>query len=887
MKNKNIELFLYGSGKRSYDVNNVYGTSWESNGRLEGYHVWSFTDKKHEYAPVDMDMSVKGKVTVNGEDVPYITWLPDKGNWRPWKLAVDMRRVHMVEGGTYTVEISGFRTADGEEFPAAETVFDCPKMEKTADYKYDEHDEQTVNVAREGAVLLKNEGNVLPLSNKKINVFGDIYYRFFNMSGGAGCINPRFSVGFMSGMTEYGGFELNEELRHYYEYDFGTVPDKAMLDRARKFSDIAIVALCRGSRESTDNRAQKGGYYLSDTEEALIAAVSEVFEKTVVILNVGYTVDVKFIEKYNIKGVLWFSYGGQYAGRVLAEVLNGTVNPSGRLTGTWALDYYDHPASKNYPESTVLDTEENQEPSIQVYYEEGMYVGYRYFDTYGVPVAYPFGYGLSYTDFEHKYLDASYDGECLTLRAEVKNTGSREGKQVLQLYVSKPDGRIEKCAHELVDFQKTRELSVGESEVLTFTVDNMELSSYDTQLAAMVMEKGDYVFSLGEHVNSLLPVYTVTLDGEKLVRQLHSYCVAKEKFDVMSRKKGISPKGISYFDFERDVPDMPKTERKVFDAPVLPEYNGETIYYEDVEKNPDLLDSFIAQMSVEELARINVCACAWSIDANGVAGSVYPIEKYGFKHFYAADGNSALRMHLRTTGMPCSNMVCASFNRELVYTVGRVIAEESFDEGVHMSLAPGMNMHRAPLCGRNPEYFSEDPVLTGIMAAYHAKGLQDNNVAAVYKHVIANNNEISRFRTHAIIDPRTFRELYVKPFELAMRICSADGIMTSYNAANDLYTATDSELMLGIFREEMGFDGFIMTDWGSYRTADAVMAVANGNCWLTPGTPDDTYTAPIVEGVKSGRVSIHRLRDNVKHLVKVMLKYTRIFGENKIKGKKA
>ena len=878
MNNKGRELFLYGSGRRYHDVNNVYGTSWEAVGALEGYHVWSFTDKNNDYAPVDMDMSVKGKVTVNGEEVPYKTWIPDRGNWRPMKLAVDMRRVHMVEGVTYTVEISGFRTADGEEFPSTETVFDCVKMEKTADYKYDEHDEQTLKVAREGAVLLKNEGGILPLVNKKINVFGEAFYRFFNMVGGAGCINPRFSAGFISGMTEHGGFELNEELRHYYEYEFGTVPDREMLERARQFSDIAVVSLCRGSKENFDNRADKGGYYLSDIEERLIAAVSEIFEKTVVILNVGYTIDVKFIDKYNIKGALWFSYGGQFAGRVLAEILNGTVNPSGRLTDTWALDYYDHPVAKNYPDCRALDNEENQTPSIQVYYEEGMYVGYRYFDTYGVPVAYPFGYGLSYTDFEYKYLSAEYDGERLTLRAEVKNTGNREGKQVLQLYVSKPDGRIEKCAHELVDFQKTRELAVGESEEITFTVDNLELSSYDTELAAMVMEKGDYVFFLGENVNAIERVYSVTLAEEKLVKQLHSYCVPKEKFDVMSKKKGISPKGMTSIDVERNIPFMPKTERKVFDAPVLPEYNGETIYYEDVEKNPDLLDSFIAQMSVEELARLNVCACAWSIDANGVAGSVYPIEKYGFKHFYAADGNSCLRMHKRTTGMPCSNMVCASFNRELVYAVGRVIAEESFDEGVHMSLAPGMNMHRAPLCGRNPEYFSEDPVLTGIMAGYHAKGLQDNKVSAVYKHVIANNNEISRFRTHAIIDERTLREMYVKPFDIAMRICRADGLMTSYNAANDLYTATDSELMLGIFREEMGFDGFIMTDWNSYETADHVMAVANGNCWLTPGEPDDTHTAPIVEGVKSGKVSIHRLRDNIKHLVRVMLKYTRIFG---------
>ncbi len=246
------------------------------------------------------------------------------------------------------------------------------------------------------------------------------------------------------------------------------------------------------------------------------------------------------------------------------------------------------------------------------------------------------------------------------------------------------------------------------------------------------------------------------------------------------------------------------------------------------------------------------------------------------KHFYTADGNTTLRMHKRKTGFPCSNMVCASFNREMSYIVGRVIAQEAYEEKIHIIEAPGMNIHRNPLCGRHPEYFSEDPYLCGIMAGHFAKGLQDNKIGACLKHVIANNNEISRYRTNSVMNERTLREIYARCFEVAMSVEMPDCIMTAYNAMNDCYTGMDEELMQGIFREEFGFTGYIVTDWDSYRTCDPVKAVAAGNCWLTPGTKDDTYTKPIVDGVKNEIVDIDRLRDNVKHHVAIMIKYTSV-----------
>lgn len=502
--------------------------------------------------------------------------------------------------------------------------------------------------------------------------------------------------------------------------------------------------------------------------------------------------------------------------------------------------------------------------------------GYRYFDTFNIPVAYPFGHGLSYTDFENKFISAKYENGVLTACAEVKNIGKCDGKRVFQLYVSEPDGKLEKCAHKLVDFGKTKLLKPGEKDVVSFSVTDRDFSFFDEETANAIMEKGEYKIYLGENINELKEVYSFELKEDKIVKKLHNYCKPPKKVKEISKfdeKPEFSGEN-TYCDCKNDAFDFSESKRKHFTAPKLKEYNGDIIYYEDVEKNPELLDNFVAQMSVPELARISVCAQAWAIDANGVAGSVFPLEKYKMKHFYTADGNTTLRMHKRKTGFACSNMICASFNREMFYIVGRVIAEEAYEEKIHLIEAPGMNLHRNPLCGRHPEYFSEDPILCGVMAGYFTKGLQENKVGACLKHVIANNNELSRKRSNSVMSERTLREIYLKCFEVAMSVEMPDSLMTSYNACNSVYTGMDEELMLGIFREELGFLGYIMTDWDSYQTCDPVKAVAGGNSWLTPGSPDDKYTKPIEDGVKDGIVDIDRLRDNVKHHIKIMVKYT-------------
>lgn len=258
----------------------------------------------------------------------------------------------------------------------------------------------------------------------------------------------------------------------------------------------------------------------------------------------------------------------------------------------------------------------------------------------------------------------------------------------------------------------------------------------------------------------------------------------------------------------------------------------------------------------------------------GEAGSIFRPEGLNIPEYVVADGNNGVNVMRPNIGMPCSNTVCASFNADLAYQVGKVIAEEAKEHGVHMILAPGMNIHRHPLNGRHPEYFSEDPYLTGIMAGHQSKGLEENGVSSCIKHVVANNCETVRKRNNSIVSQRALREIYLKAFEVAISVHNPDGMMTGYNACNGVFTAEDEEMIQGIFREEFGFEGYVMTDWNSYDSMDISSAMGAGNCWMTPGTTDDTYVKPIIEGVEQGKTDEERLRSNVRYILRVIQKRT-------------
>lgn len=450
-----------------------------------------------------------------------------------------------------------------------------------------------------------------------------------------------------------------------------------------------------------------------------------------------------------------------------------------------------------------------------------------------------------------------YESDYMHIITNVKNIGECTGKQVIQVYLKIPEGKLEQPIKRLVGFAKTKELNPGESQKLTLYIKGREFASYDESRTAWIAEAGNYVIEVATSVNMAASVLKVNLDHEFILRTTENIMQPTGIVDVFSKKKNNYPKGAKSGIKEGIDELCPRR---------IPKH-----YQISQDKTKDVQQDLVSRMSVQELARISICADhGWGMQETGVAGKLYRYEKYDMPIFEVADGNNGLNIHKPNIGMPCSSVVCASWNQELAYHVGKTIAEEAAENQVAMVLAPAMNLHRNPLGGRNPEYFSEDPYLTGVMAGLYVKGIEKNGASASMKHVIANNCEASRKRNQSIIDVRTMRELYLKSFEIAMDVHMPDSIMTSYNAVNGCFTAEDKELLEGIFRKEFGFTGFVMTDWNSYDTADLVRSVQAGNSWMTPGSLDDTYTNLIVDGVKNEKIEIEQLRKNVRDMLRIV-----------------
>jgi len=804
-------------GEITYNIDDVDGQLCMLDRNFSGCLVLRFTKK--------MDESVYGRVTCEGKVLSkaFIKSASFGGDHKMQFLGIPVRDVFTEYGKEYVLHVEGFVDVYGVEMqPQDIVVRTLPKSQPDPAYK--EHDEVALRAAREGIVLLKNEGGVLPLApDSGINLIGARLFRTGTV--GAGWINPRYNINLIRGIEEYSQFKLIED------------------------ADTAIVVISRMSAENVDNRPAKGDFYLTDEEENLIRETTEKHARTIVILNTGYPIDVRFAWKYKVDALIWCGYPGMLGGRALVEILDGRVNPSGKLPDTWSLDYYDIPASANFHNATNDEEASPPDPPFYVntVYEEDIYVGYRYFETFNKPVAFPFGYGLSYTTFR---IEARAEG--LHIKAVVTNTGKVSGAEVVQVYAKIPDGKLEQPSKRLVGFAKTRQLAPGESQELVFDILKEDLASYDAETACWIMEKGKYELYVGNSVKDVEKCGEVVLEEDEVIKRVKNRMVPPVKIDVLSKKNPQFPKGL-YSGIKKGITELdPKGVREHFE---------ET---EDV-------DDIVSRMSVEELARLSVCAAR---GARGEAGRIYKLDKYGIPDFLVADGNNSVNISKPNIGMPCSCVVCATFNRDIAYDVGRVIAEEAKENGIHLILAPAMNIHRNPLNGRHAEYFSEDPYLAGTMAGYQSKGLEDNGVSSCLKHVVCNNCEFARMRNHSILTERALREIYLKAFEIAMRVNKPDSIMTSYNACNGVFTAEDEELIQGIFREEFGFEGFVMTDWGSYATADMITAVQAGNCWMTPGSTDDTYVKPIIQGVKDGRIDIKRLRSNVRHILRVVQKRT-------------
>jgi beta-glucosidase len=692
---------------------------------------------------------------------------------------------------------------------------------------YAGNDETALRVAREGIVLLKNEGGALPLKpDSALSVIGGEWFRLG--AAGAGRINPRWRVGLLRAIEEYSNFTLDDN------------------------ADTGIIVISRKSGENIDNNAVKGEFYLSDEEEKTIAGMKKHCAKIVAVINSGYPMDLRWVEKYSIQAALWCGFPGMLGGRALVEILDGRTNPSGKLPDTWSLDYFDIPASANFylppTDGGALDTD--APVFIDTVYEEDLYVGYRYFETFNKDVAYPFGFGLSYTDFNIKGALAN-----MRVAAVVKNTGTVPGKEVAQVYAKIPEGKLEQPTKRLVGFAKTKLLSPGEEEELSIPITKNSLTSFNTENARWIMERGRYELYIGNSVQNLSLCGAFTLDENETIRQSENLMKPPAGINVLSKHNPAFPGG-GHSGLKEGVTELaPRAERKHY-----------------AEAGADI-DDAANKMTVEELARVSVCAGhGWGMNGKGEAGRLFTLEEYDIPAFTVADGNNGVSINKPNIGMPCSNTVCAAWNRDLAYEVGRVIAEEAKENGVQMILAPALNIHRNPLNGRHPEYFSEDPYLAGVMAGHQSKGLEEGGVSSCLKHAAANNCESARKRNHSILTERALREIYLKAFETALEVHQSDSLMTAYNAVNGVFAAEDEEMIQGVFRREFGFEGFVMTDWNSYDTADVAAAVQAGNCWMTPGGADNTYVAPIVRGVGEGRIDLARLKSNVRYLLRAARK---------------
>lgn len=803
-------------GAFPYDIEDVDGSMYMLEHKFSGCLVVKFTK--------EMDESIYGEISCEGEVLPPGVMKKITAAGGIQMLGIPVREILKEYDKDYFLEVKGFTDTDGNVMKP-QTICIHTGQKKMPDPDYAEHDAVALLAAEEGVVLLKNENHFLPLAqNSKLSVIGGETFRIG--AAGAGRINPRYSIGLNRAIEECSSFEVLEN------------------------AETVLFVVSRPSGENLDNNAVKGEFYLSEEEETILSELQKQQKQIIAVINSGYPIDLRWTFQSFVKAVIWCGFPGMLGGKAVAEILDGRVTPSGKLPDTWSLTYEDIPASRNFyqPPTPEEAPDAGSKLYIDTYYEEDIYVGYRYFESFQEEVAYPFGFGLSYTEFE--ILAKLEDGE---ITATIKNTGDRAGKEVVQIYTQIPEGKLEQPEKRLVGFAKTRLLKPGEQQKLSIPVSREQLKSYDEERAAWIMEPGIYRFYAGNSVKNLKLCGDMELKEEILMFQSEHLMRPPVSMQTLSKKTGLSKvKGHSG---------------------ILAEVNSFEPQMKRQHYPSQRAEGLAAKMTVKELARVSVCASAgWGMHEKGEAGSIYRLDSYDIPEFVVADGNNGVNIRKSNIGMPCSNTVCASWNRNLAWEIGRVIAEEARENGIHMILAPAMNIHRNPLNGRHPEYFSEDPYLAGMMAGYQSKGLEENGVSSCVKHVVANNSEASRKRNHSILTERALREIYLRAFEVAFSVHKPDSIMTGYNAVNGCFAAEDEEMIYGIFRKEFGFEGFVMTDWESYETVDIAAAVQAGNCWITPGSKDDTYVTPIIEGVRNGKIEEARLRENVEHLLNIVKK---------------
>lgn len=766
-------------------------------------------------------------------------------------------------------------------------------MERILDWN--KYLDTAAKMVSEGIVMLKNENNALPLdADKEVAVFGRIQFHYYKSgTGSGGMVNVTKVVNILDGLID-NGVKVNEKLLDTYRkwdrenpFDLGEgwggepwsqkeMPlDEGLVKETAKSCETAIVIIGRTAGEEQDNRLEAGSYLLSDDEIEMLTVVRKHFKKVVLLLNVGNIIDMTDINRIAPDSVLYVWQGGMTGGKGTADVLTGKVSPSGKLPDTIAYKASDYPSDANF------GREENRD-----IYAEDIYVGYRYFETFAKEkVLYPFGFGLSYTAFEIKTEKAEITEGAVKLSVSVKNIGYYKGKEVIEVYCEAPQGRLGKAARVLCGFEKTRELAPQEEQVVEIAVDIAKLASYDDSgvtgnKSCYVLEAGEYKFYVGSDVRSA--EYACSFEqGEDLVTERLTQSLAPvESFE---RIKPVCEGGA--FSIGREavpVSEVDESARRLEKLPKEIAYTGDKgIKLWDVKNGKNTMDEFIAQLSDYDLSCIirgegmgSPRVTAGTASAFG--GVSENLNGFGIPAGCCSDGPSGMRLDCGTKAfsLPNGTMIASSFNKELTSELFTFMGLEMAANKVDCLLGPGMNIHRHPLNGRNFEYFSEDPFLTGKMAAAELKGMAGAGVTGTIKHFCANNRETNRHFIDSVVSERALREIYLKGFEIAVKEGGASSVMTTYGRVNGLWTAGNFDLNTVILREEWGFKGFTMTDWWANinvrgkepdKTDLAAMARAQNDVYMVcpDGEKNDDNTLAALENGGIEKCELQRNAANI------------------------
>ena len=754
----------------------------------------------------------------------------------------------------------------------------------------------------EGCVLLENEGQALPLRDgERVAVFGRMAFHYYKSGlGSGGLVNTRYVMGILDALKECEGVHLDEKLMGIYEdwikenpYDegqgWGRVPwcqkemevTEEMLECARS-NDVSLVIIGRTAGEDQDNNAKAGSYCLTETEEDMIHRVCEVSERTVVVLNVGNIIDMSWVEKYRPQAVLYVWQGGQEGGNGVADVLTGKVCACGKLTDTIAADIKDYPSTENFGDP------------FKNYYKEDIYVGYRYFETFAKDkVLYPFGYGLSYTTFETRAEILKNTGDEITVSVTVSNTGEVRGKEVVQVYVKVPQGKLGNPARKLIGFAKTKELAPGEQEEVCIVIQKYDMASYDDSgvtghKSCYVLEEGTYEIFVGSDVRSA--VYVGCYEEElRVIEELEEAYAPVEKFQ---RMKAVLLSDGTYQAVTEDVPirTIDPQERRANEMPETYVYTGDKGYkLVDVLDKKVSMEEFVAQISEEDLIAMfrGEGMCSPKVTAGTAAafgGVTDGLIALGIPVGCCSDGPSGIRMDCGTKAfsMPNGTSLGCTFNVELVGALYEMTGKELRLNKIDSLLGPGMNIHRNPLNGRNFEYISEDPILTGRICAAQVKAMAKSGIGSTIKHFCGNNQEVGRSTSDSVISERALREIYLKGFEIAVKEGGARSVMTTYGSVNGLWTAGSYDLCTTILRKEWGFDGIVMTDWwakSNYKGHQAevpvkapMVAAQNDIYMVVSDAKSNPENDDVEEMLHAGKITLGELQRNAANILGFLLK---------------